>query len=103
MFVNDHVRQGLLAIERTWHTMSWAMRVFGTMFGVMVTNAYDLHKFDCKDANIEPTDFYVFVDLLGSALIDLPPKASPSNGRCRCRGCCTCCRDIRLVPSIYHV
>ncbi len=32
---------------RTWH-----MRVVGTMFGVMVTNAYNLHKLECKDVHI---------------------------------------------------
>ena len=69
--VNDHTWQGLLTIERTWHTNSWSMRVFGTMFGVMVTNAYNLHKFERKNAHIEPTNFYACVDLLGAALIDI--------------------------------
>ena len=69
--VNDHTRQGLLAIERTWRTNSWSMRVFGTLFGVMVTNAYNLHKYDRKTAHIEPSDFYAFVDELGAALIDI--------------------------------
>ena len=69
--VNDHTWQGLLAIERTWHTNAWSMRVFGSMFGVMVTNAYNLHNCERKNAHIEPTDFYAFVDLLGAALIDI--------------------------------
>ena len=50
---------------------TWSMRVFSTMFGVMVTNAYNLHKYERKNAHIEPTDFYTFVDLLGAALIDI--------------------------------
>jgi hypothetical protein len=69
--VNDHIRQGLLAIERTWVTNSWATSLFGTLFGVAITKAYCLHKFESKAANRDHLEFYDFIDRLGAELIDV--------------------------------
>ena len=32
--VNDHMRQGILGIERAWTTTPWVVRLFGTIVGV---------------------------------------------------------------------
>ena len=52
-------------------TNSWMIRLFGTLFGVCITNAFFIHKFECKHDEVECMDFYEFVDILGAQLIDV--------------------------------
>ena len=59
--VHDHFRQGLLGIERLWHTHRWEIRLFSTL---LVVNAYMLYKYE-RNRNGHGqgvVDFYHFVD-----------------------------------------
>ena len=38
--VNNHYRQGLLAIEAAWSTTLWPSRIYSTIFGMWTTDAY---------------------------------------------------------------
>ena len=38
--VHDHYRQGSLAIEKNWRTQTWWHRLFGTLFGMVCTDAF---------------------------------------------------------------
>ena len=63
--VNDHIRQGLLAVERLWHTNNWVIRIFSTILGIIVVNAYLLYVADLRSVEgATPDSFYRFVDSL---------------------------------------
>lgn len=64
--VNDHLRQGILGIERQWYTKHWWMRIFQTILGVVVTSCYLAHKLENPSEHME---FIPFVNLLCSELI----------------------------------
>ena len=38
--VHDHIRQGILEMERFWMTKHWYLRIFQTVFAVTVVNCY---------------------------------------------------------------
>ncbi len=38
--IHNQYRQGLLAIERTWKTKSWELRIFQTVMGMTLVNGY---------------------------------------------------------------
>ena len=42
--INNHMRQGGLALETAWRTQSWASRVVATVLGIVETDAYHLYK-----------------------------------------------------------
>ena len=42
--INNHLRQGGLALETAWRTQSWACRVISTVLGMVETDAYLLFK-----------------------------------------------------------
>ena len=44
--IHDHLRQGTLALEKSWATHSWTKRVFSTVLGVSVA----VHSFDFSAA-----------------------------------------------------
>jgi len=46
--IHDHHRQGTLGIERRWQTETWWRRLFGTMWGIMIVNAYLAYRFEYK-------------------------------------------------------
>lgn len=67
---NNKLRQGHLAIEENWHTHHWHIRVFSSIIGFCVANAY------CAYANhlhqnhgTRPMEFKTFVDAIARALI----------------------------------
>lgn len=61
--VHDHYRQGILAFERTWKTQTWWMRIFGTLFGVIVTNSYLMYRFEYnRDVMNDPENMLTFID-----------------------------------------
>lgn len=49
--IHDHLRQGSLAFERTWHTKTWWHRIYMTMLGVIITNCYLGYRFEFKKRN----------------------------------------------------
>jgi hypothetical protein len=38
--VDDHYRQGSLELERTWIVRDWVLRIFMTVLGIIIVNAY---------------------------------------------------------------
>ena len=42
--INNHMRQGGVAIETAWQTQSWASRVISKILGIVETDAYLLYK-----------------------------------------------------------
>ena len=46
--IHDHFRQGSLAIERQWPTKKWQIRIFETVFGMIITNSYLAYVYDQK-------------------------------------------------------
>ncbi len=44
--VHDHYRQGILELERNWHTKCWWHRLFGTIIGMIVTDSYLAYRYD---------------------------------------------------------
>jgi len=44
--VHDHYRQGSLNMEEGWQTKSWWNRMFASIFGMIVTNAYFAYEFE---------------------------------------------------------
>jgi hypothetical protein len=43
--IHNQYRQGLLAIERTWKTKSWELRLFQTVMGITLVNGYLAFKY----------------------------------------------------------
>ena len=47
--VHDHYRQGTLALEAHWTTRTWWHRLFRTILGIIVTDAYFMYRNDYLD------------------------------------------------------
>ncbi|EGZ06089.1 hypothetical protein PHYSODRAFT_435314, partial [Phytophthora sojae] len=57
---------------RTWHTTKWHHRLFATLFGMVVVDAYSAYQYeataaDCLDSSI--ADFNSFISQLSYQLI----------------------------------
>ena len=63
--VHDHLRQGLLEIERQWITRDWVLRLFGTVLGIIIVNAFNAYLY------MDPggLDFNTFLGNLAYQLI----------------------------------
>ncbi|OWY95099.1 hypothetical protein PHMEG_00034987, partial [Phytophthora megakarya] len=48
--IHDHYRQGSLAIEREWITRNWTHRLFSTILGMVVVDAYLAYRYDTENA-----------------------------------------------------
>ena len=71
--VHDHLRQGSLALEGAWPTRCWWHRVFSTVLGMCVVDAYFAYQFEHDDLYIlgEPMlDFNDFLEDLVYELVD---------------------------------
>ncbi|OWZ04411.1 hypothetical protein PHMEG_00023695 [Phytophthora megakarya] len=56
--IHDHYRQGSLAIEREWITRNWTHRLFSTILGMVVVDAYLAYRYDTENAgNVDFNDF----------------------------------------------
>lgn len=67
--VQDHYHQGSLAFEREWYTHCWWHRLFATVFGMCIVDAYLAYKFEAE-RNGDPTDdFKGFIGKLAYQLI----------------------------------
>ncbi|DAZ98901.1 TPA: hypothetical protein N0F65_002626 [Lagenidium giganteum] len=65
-------KQGSLALEREWATQSWALRLFGTILGMIVVDAFLAHRYESqRDSALGSgiADFNTFVDRLAYQLI----------------------------------
>jgi hypothetical protein len=67
--VHDHYRQGSLAIEKSWITQKWYHRVFATLFGVSITDAFLAYKYDCLRGNKGAPDYKDFCYELAQELL----------------------------------
>lgn len=69
--VHDHYRQGILCLEEVWLTRDWISRLFTTLLGICVVDAYFAHCFFVKVTTGKEYDksFLQFVDALSYALI----------------------------------
>ena len=54
--VHNHYRQGSLAMEKSWRTHKWYHRIFTTVFGMCVVDAFYAHKYECH-GNMQFTEF----------------------------------------------
>ena len=76
--INNHMRQGGVALETAWQTQSWASRVISTILGIIETDAYLLYKkFHPGGSKISHSDFTESV--AKGLLIRRIPGASTSN------------------------
>lgn len=46
--VHDHLRQGSLAMEKSWVTQKWSHRIFATLLGMTVVDAFLLYTYEYK-------------------------------------------------------
>ena len=70
--VHDHLRQGSLAMEREWYTHCWWHRMFGTVFGICIVDAYMVYKYESEQAFSDPQvvdNFTAFIGKLSHQLI----------------------------------
>lgn len=65
--VDDHYRQGSLALERQWLTRNWTHRFFSTLLGMIVVDAFLAYRYDMRDE--DPGNFHDFVSQLAYQLI----------------------------------
>ena len=67
--VHDHYRQGLLEMDRNWVTRKWYHRIFTTILGICIMDAFYAHKLEMKQAEKDPRDFTHFVGRLARQLV----------------------------------
>lgn len=67
--VHDHLRQGTLALERTWMTQNWVKRVFSTILGMSITDAFLAFNLENNLAEDEGPAFPDFISRLAYQLI----------------------------------
>jgi hypothetical protein len=67
--IHDHLRQGSLEMERQWITRSWVLRLFMTMLGMIIVNAYKACEY-MTPADERPADFNEFLGKLAYQLIN---------------------------------
>ena len=67
--VHDHYREGSLAFEREWYTHCWWHRMFATIFGMCVVDAYMAYKFEAEKNGDATDDFKGFIGKLAYQLI----------------------------------
>ena len=61
--INNHMRQGGLALETAWRTQFWASRVVATVLGIVETDAYLFYKkFHPGGTRLSHSDFTDAVD-----------------------------------------
>ena len=74
--INDHYRQGILELERSWLTVRWWIRIFTTLLGVIVVNCYFAFRCEQRRRQLfrgeESIDFINFIGKLAYELIFNP-------------------------------
>jgi hypothetical protein len=71
--VHDHYRQGSLKLEVSWKTTKWWHRVFCTLFGMTITDAFLASRYDYTNnirASAPHIDFTTFLDKLCHLMIN---------------------------------
>ena len=67
--VHDHFRQGSLGMERAQHTHSWWHRLFATLFGMTVVDAFLGYRYESLEAHGSPMELTEFIEKLAHQLI----------------------------------
>ena len=67
--VHDHYRQGSLEMERNWTTRKWYHRIFTTILGICIVDAFYAYKLEMKQAREDPHDFTFFIGRLAHQLV----------------------------------
>ena len=67
--IHDHYRQGSLEMERNWVTKKWYHRIFTTVFGICVVDAFFAYKHEREMSAEEAKDFTHFLGRLARQLI----------------------------------
>jgi hypothetical protein len=75
--IHDHYRQGTLELERHWLTKTWWVRLFTTLYGVIIVNCFFLARLEYRSNPLntgreQPPDFIDFAGKLAYALIFNP-------------------------------
>lgn len=68
--VHDHYRQGSLEMERQWVTRNWVHRVFSTVLGVCIVDAYFAFAHERRINHDTPADFTYFCGRLSRELVE---------------------------------
>ena len=63
--IHDHIRQGLLEMERLWLCKNCYPRIFQTILAVTIVNAYLGHQWECIDAGKNEDQIINFEDFAG--------------------------------------
>jgi hypothetical protein len=58
--VHDHYRQGSLEMERLWATRNWTHRIFTTILGVCIVDAFLAYEYEATSNHRQPEDFTFF-------------------------------------------
>ena len=69
--VHDHYRQGSLELERHWITHCWWHRMFSTIFGICIVDAYLCFKFEVIQRQELPSRLMTFQHFLAGIFNDL--------------------------------
>jgi hypothetical protein len=71
--VHDHYRHGSLRLEREWLTKKWWHRIFDTVFGMVLTDAYLAYRYvETENNNSTIVDFSTFKRIVAYELIYNP-------------------------------
>lgn len=98
--INDHLRPGILAIERQWMTKKWWVRIFQTMLGIIIVDSYLAYRLEYLERNEnnpdQCLDFISFVNILCKELITYQEirvlrNAGPRNDA------------IDVIISLFHI
>ena len=65
--IHDHYRQGSLGLCRTWPTKRWYIRLFASVFGICVVDAFFAFRYENEERDM---DFTTFWGKLALQLID---------------------------------
>ena len=89
--IHNQYRQGILAIEKTWQTRNWNLRLFQTVLGKIIVNALFAFRYITGK---QPT-LHDFTNVIAQALCDDDDEESDAeeSGRTRAE------RNARSMPS----
>ena len=67
--IHDHYRQGILKVEERWATKNWRKRIFATLIGMHLTDAFLAYKYECNEKGNEPMQYTLFCSRIAKTLI----------------------------------
>jgi hypothetical protein len=72
--IHDHHRQGVLALEVAWKTTIWWWRLFSTVLGIIVVDAYFIFRYEMQRLTLRECQITLleFLNMLAKDLIRNP-------------------------------